>query len=231
MKTVAIMQPTYIPWIGYFNLIQLADYFVFLDTVKLEKSSWQIRNKILNNGEPKYLTIPVLGSRNQLINEVKINENVNWRKKHLKSIVQNYSKHPYYRWMLDIIHPVIENLSLTKLFDFNVALIRNITYELKINCKFFNSSDFATSGQKSLRLIEICNNLSADLYYSPIGSKEYIEAEGLFKANAIEVVYQKINLKPYPQFHSNEFISHLSIIDIMANVGFDGTSTYLSRLI
>ena len=86
MKSVAIMQPTYLPWSGYFNLIRLADHFVFLDDVKLEKFLWQTRNQILIDGKQKYLTVPVLGSRNQLIKDALVNENNNWRKKHINSI-------------------------------------------------------------------------------------------------------------------------------------------------
>ena len=230
MKSVAIMQPTYLPWSGYFNLIRLADYFVFLDDVKLEKSSWQTRNQILIDGKQKYLTVPVLGSRNQLIKDALVNENNNWRKKHINSIVQNYSKHPYFEWMFETVQNIIENKSFLKLSEINIALIKAISNAIEINCTFYSSSDFQTTGQKSLRLIEICNKLSSVLYYSPIGSKEYIEKEGLFAKHGINVVYQNIDLKPYTQLHLNEYISHLSIIDLMANTGFDSTSEYLTNL-
>ena len=230
MTFVAIMQPTYLPWIGYFHLIQQSDKFVLLDNVKIEKSSWQTRNKILIGGQPRFITVPIEGSRTQLINEAKINDKTNWRKKHLASIMQNYSKHLYYEWMVNIIQPVIENEDITKLCELNVEIIKAIGSSLNIRCNYIFASDLPTKGKKSQRLIEICQLLSADIYLSPIGSKGYIEEESLFKKHEIPVQYQDITLLPYNQNGQNIHVSNLSIIDIMANEGCTGVSNYLSGL-
>jgi len=227
---LAIMQPTYLPWIGYFDLINLSDNFVFLDNVKFEKSSWQTRNKIPINNELSYLTVPVSGSRNQIIFEVLINEESNWRKKHIKTLNTVYKNYPFGEWMLDIILPIIDDLSITKLSLLNINLIKSISREIEINSNFHLGSQIPTAEKKSLRLVEICKTFKAKKYYSPIGAKDYIEKENALRENNIEVVYQNLKLDEYPQIHVKNFVPKLSIIDLMANVGPENSKKYINDL-
>ena len=94
--TISIMQPTYLPWIGYFKLINNSDKFVFLDSVKFEEQSWQRRNKlIINNGKEKYYSIPYIGSRNSIINKIIVNDKIDWRLKHRDQYLDTYKNHKY----------------------------------------------------------------------------------------------------------------------------------------
>mgnify|MGYP002843106847 CR=1 FL=1 len=224
------MQPFYLPWVGFFDLIAKADYFVFLDNVKIEKSSWQTRNQILINNQPSFITVSIKGSRNQLISEVVINDEIKWREKHIATIANVYKKHPFGKWVLDLVVPVIEDTSICLLSDLNIELIKIICRNLDIKSKFYMSSQISTSGTKSRRLIEICNHFQSTNYYSPKGSKKYIDDENHFTKSKINVFYQNIILKKYNQFKSNNFVSNLSIIDLMANLGPDETTNYINNL-
>jgi hypothetical protein len=227
---LAIMQPTYLPWVGYFDLINSSESFVFLDNVKFEKSSWQTRNRIPINNQPHYLTVPVRGSRNQIIKDVMINDDINWRNKQSATLDMAYKKHPYGRWMLDIVLPLINDSSLNNLSKLNIDLIKSISKAIGMSSDFYLGSEIQAHGMKSFRLIEICHHFGSKRYYSPIGSMDYIEKEGAFRDNNIEVIYQDINMKEYQQAHVDNFISQLSIIDLMANLGADGAKKYIDDL-
>ena len=224
------MQPTYLPWIGYFDLISISDHFVFLDNVKIEKSSWQTRNQILINNQPSFITVPIKGSRNQMIKDVFINQEINWRKKHISTLNNVYKKHPFGDWALDLVLPIIGDYSIKKLSDLNIQLIKKICKDLKINAQFYSASDIPTKGLKSQRLIEICNYFNSINYYSPRGSMEYINEENYFDKNKINVIYQKFSLKKYSQYRTNFFVNNLSIIDIMSNLGPVETLRYIEDL-
>ena len=226
----AIMQPTYIPWLGYFNMIANSDLFIFLDDVKYSRGSWQQRNKLLLNGQEKYLTIPVLskGKRDKLIKEVQTDISKNWNKKHLLTITQAYGKHPYIyeiKPMLEKIYQ-IEN---TLLCEFNIAMIEELLKLLRIETKILRSSDIPVTGRKSEYLINLCNHVGANVYLSPRGSQEYIEQEGLFDQSEIEVVYHDFIHPLYKQKNNDGFISHLSIIDVLANQGIEKTRQYIIK--
>ena len=124
---IAIMQPTYIPWAGYFNLISQADKFVFLDDVQFAASSWQQRNRIIFNGKIHMLTVPVLvkGRPDQLIREVQTDETQKWRQKHLSILRQAYSRHPHGKAAIGIVEGVLKHATCS-LARINVALIRGI---------------------------------------------------------------------------------------------------------
>ena len=150
------------------------------------------RNQIINNNESLYVTVPVIGARNQIISEVLINDLSDWRNKQIKTLSQNYRKHPYGEWTLELIKPIILNLSITKLSTLNITIIKEICKNLNINSNFYLSSNIPTVGFKSYRLVEICKHFNIYLYYSPLGSKKYINEEGYFEDNGINVIYQNI---------------------------------------
>ena len=230
-NTLAVMQPTYLPWVGYFDLIKTVDHFVFLDNVKFEKSSWQTRNKIPINNIAQFLTVPVLGSRSQLIKEVLINDEINWRRKHIKTLRQLYKKHTFGDWMLEIVIPIIDDKSIVYLSELNIKLIKEISNSLDLITDYSLASNIPTCGTKSLRLAEICKFFGIRNYYSPVGSKDYIEEENIFTENNIDVIYQNLSLIIYKQRGQSHFISHLSIIDLMANLGYQSTINYIEDMV
>ncbi|MCS6940512.1 MAG: WbqC family protein [Roseiflexus sp.] len=223
------MQPTYLPWAGYFNLISLVDIFVFLDDVQYEKSSWQNRNRILINHQPHFLTVPVLHrSINQKINEIEIDDKKNWRKKHSASIQNNYARCRY----LESLSPVIDIIcdkKITKLCELNIKIIMLISKLLNLSPIFLVSSQLGIEGKRSEKIIKICRHIGCNEYISPIGAKEYITEDGLFNNSSIKLIFQEFIPTAYPQKQNNKFTSHLSIVDLVANIGWSGASDYIRK--
>ena len=211
------MQPTYLPWIGYFDLIDQSDFFVFFDNVQFSKQSWQQRNKIKTVNGELLLTIPIFQNQNQKINEVKIDNKLNWKGKHERSIKFNYNKAPYFDRYSKFIEDIYRK-DWEYLIDLNIHIIKYITKEMNLEKKFILSSKLDLKGNKTELLVNICKKLDADTYLSPLGSKEYIEENNLFKKEGIKLEYQHFEHQKYHQLFG-DFIPYLSIIDLLFNEG------------
>lgn len=222
----AIMQPTYLPWAGYFHLIAEVDIFCFLDDVQFARRSWQQRNRILLNHTVKYLTIPTLskGNRDQLINEVFTNESKNWRNQHKKTLYHGYAKHPYSNQILPLLSQCLDQNSQS-LAEINIGIITAIKEMLGIPTPLLRTSNIPVYGKRSEYLLKICKNLGVNTYLSAAGSKPYIENEGLFKD--IKVEYQEYIPRPYPQINVTRFVPYLSIVDMIANIGLKETLNHI----
>lgn len=223
MNTISIMQPTFLPWAGYFKMILNSDIFVFLDDVQFDKRSWQQRNKILgNNGKDYMLTVPVKskGKFYQRINEVEIDNTKNWSDKHLKSLKMNYSNHKFFNYIFDDINEIY-NEDNKRLYELNIKLIKKICNLLDIKKNFLLSSDLSIDKDKKKveKIIEIVKKLDAKKYLSPISSQNYIGEGQELKKNGIQLEYFQYKPKEYFQKNSNSFKSHLSIIDMVFNLG------------
>lgn len=230
LNKLSIMQPCFIPWCGYFFLILKSKIFVFLTKVKIEKNSWQTKNRILAKSEELNINIPVLGSRLQDIYDAKIDNNPKWKRKIINTITQNYSKHPYFDLIEDLVISEIEDKNIYHLYDLNCRLIFNITKKIGCKTKFENDYDYNFSGKKSEKLKNICNYFNTHNYISPFGSKKYIENELILKKNNITVSYLDVNNQiEYPQLNNKKFKDNLSVIDVIANIGLDGTLEYINK--
>ena len=229
-NNISIMQPCFLPWAGYFFLILKSQIFVFLTKVKMQKNSWQTKNKILTKNMELYLSVPISGSRLQDILVAKIDNKINWKKKIINTLSQNYSKHPFFKLIEDIVFNEIENKDTQYLFDLNIRIIKKLCKIMDINKNFINDYDYSFVGEKSERLKNICTFFKSKNYLSPIGSKEYIESEKIFEKNNIEVKYlEVIEKEKYSQLYRNKFTDNLSIIDVIANIGIDGTLEYMNK--
>jgi len=213
---VVILQPTYLPWIGYFGLIDIADVFVFYDDVQFVKRSWQRRNRIKTPKGWIWLTVPVIQIFGQKINEIKINNNLDWRDKHSKSIKHSYSKAPFFGEYMPIFQEIYEK-KLEYLADLNITLIKKITEILGLDKKFLLSSELEVTGKKTDRLIRILKRTGGNEYISGPGAKSYIEIEK-FNDNGITLYWYEFNHPTYPQLYG-DFIPFLSVIDLLFNVG------------
>ena len=218
----AIMQPTYLPWLGYFDLIKQVDTFVLLDNVKLEKSSWHVRNRIRSSQGEVMLTIPVSLGKGRLetrINETQINYSKPWTTKHLKTIAQSYGKSPFF----DDLYPCLNN-ALSKetpiLSKLTSNLIREIAKYLGIRTPIYLSSELSNiTGSGDERLVSICNKFNSKTYYSPVGSSAYLDKEnygGALTRAGIDVVYQDFKPIQYKQQYT-PFIPYLSAVDAAFN--------------
>ncbi|WP_413173376.1 WbqC family protein [Anabaena azotica] len=223
------MQPTYMPWAGYFNLISQSDVFVFLDDVQFEKSSWQNRNRILLNGQVHWITVPTqrlyLG---EYINNIQINDQRNWRNKQFELIRHAYNKHIYRNEILKLVEIILDT-KIKSLLSLNTKIIQAVVNKLELSAHIFFSSELNIHGQRSERLIKICNHFGCDEYLSPLGASEYLLQDGNFNNSSVRLLFQKFEPIPYPQLKQQEFVSHLSIIDIIANLGWEKTLQYIQN--
>lgn len=224
----SIMQPTYLPWAGYFNLILRADTFFFLDDVQFEKGSWHQRNRILLAGKPYFLTVPVnrfcLG---QLINEVAVDSlRGNWRRKHIQSLTHAYCKKPYFH-LIEPLFDLISNEEINSICELNIALISKICEIIELPANFQRSSDFNVSSTRSGKLIELCRASDSLVYLSPAGAFDYLTKDKFTSQSSIELVYQDYPCAEYEQNAGSDFVSHMSIIDVIVNLGVQGTYQYI----
>lgn len=224
-RTCAVMQPTYLPWSGFFNLIYQTDEFVFLDDAQYSKNSWHNRNQILISGDKSWITVPV-GKSLVPINKKQPNYASNWNNKHIKTINENYSRHKYFK-DLEPITCLLNTLSSEALSDINISLIKLISNYLGMDKDFRLASELNIKEKRTVRLLEFCHKLSCDHYLSPVGAKGYLEDDGDFNDSNIKLNYQNFIPKPYMQKGSSGFVSHLSIIDVVANVGWDEAKNYI----
>ncbi|KQL48735.1 hypothetical protein AN963_02745 [Brevibacillus choshinensis] len=225
----AIMQPTYLPWAGYFNLISQVDFFVFLDDVQFEKQSWQSRNRILLNETYHFLSVPVRHvSLTQKIGEVECEDKHKWREKHVRMLKYTYAKHAFHDEMYEATFDLIQDRSITRLADLNIQLIKRFSHLLGLKALFVLSSTLPIEGKRSNRLFHICQELGCDEYVSPVGSADYLQKDGVFdQSSPVRLTFQNYQLSPYAQKGASEFVSHLSVVDVLANLGWDQAREYV----
>ena len=222
----AINQPTYLPWIGYFDLIDQVDIFIYYDDVKITRSYWDVRNKIKSKQGELFLTVPIKRDKshqNTLFINADINNSINWRAKHLKSFSMNYIKSPYYNEVFEFLSEYLSS-QFKVLADLNIGFISNVAKKIGIETATDRASNMGVlEGESDKRLVSVCNKVTADTYLSPIGSADYIEKKqpgGELIKNKIELYYQNYHHPEYPQLYG-EFLSHMSILDMLFNCGFD----------
>ena len=221
------MQPTYFPWAGYFNLIARVDAFVFLDDVQYEKGTWQNRNRVLLDGQPHWLTVPATREfLGQAINQVVIEDRRNWRRKHFKLLNQAYAKHPYAAEMMEAAGKLLKP-ELTRLAELNIAIITELSSKFGATTRLLRSSELGIEGGRTQRLIDICAHLDCDEYVSPVGSSGYLAADRFEQKTAIRLSFTDYVPAPYPQRSAAQFVSHLSVLDIIANLGWEGAAAYV----
>lgn len=218
---IAISQPTYFPWIGYFSLIMNSDIFIFLDDVQFDKRSWQQRNRIKSNLGEQFISVPVKtkGKRNQLIKDVEIS-NVNFYREHLKIIKFNYSKSKYFDkifpYFSDLEKKMSNEINLSKV---NIILIDQIFKILNLDKKIYLSSDLNVQGKKTSKLINLCNHFKDKNYLINSGALDYLKNDfDLLNDENIKLYLLEYNKIEYNQLYG-DFLSHLSIIDLLFNEG------------
>ena len=217
MKVVAIHQPEYLPWLGFFKKMMNVELFVFLDDVQFRKKGWQNRNRIRINDGTTLLSIPVHTHSYPKINEVTIDNEKNWSIRHKKSILYNYARAPYFDEIKDFIESIFEK-KFQYLVDLNTEIIKFIMNELEIKSKIVFSSELEISKKGSDRVIDICKAVGADHYITGTFWAESNLRVEEFKKSNIDVEFQKFQHPIYKQIHG-EFIPEMSIIDLLFNEG------------
>ena len=227
---VVILQSNYIPWRGYFDLINSADVFVYYDEVKYTKNDWRNRNKIYPINGEHWLTIPISKEAVKLkISEVQI-ENDSWQELHYKSIKQAYRKAPYFSQIEKLINEVYMERKWFSLSELNKFLIERICDMIGIQTRFIDSKSFDLSSGRVERLISILAELNATQYISGPSAKLYLsKSENLFEENDIELVFKDYSkYQNYKQMRE-PFNNNVSILDLLVNVRLDNVSSFLSN--
>ena len=216
---ISILQPSFLPWLGYFKIIQKSDVVVFLDDVQFDKRSWQQKNIIKTVKGPLNLTIPVLTKNkfDQKINEVLIDYKKDFIKKHLTTIKQNYSKSKYFELYFDFIEKIY-NQKHKYLFHLNMEFILFFMEKIfHVKKKIYFSSDLNVKTKKSQLILDICLKFNSTQYICASGSKNYLD-ENAFYNKKIKIEYNNYIHPHYKQLYG-DFISNLSSLDLVMNEG------------
>ena len=216
-----ILQPSYIPWRGYFDQIRRADVFVFYDDVQYDKNGWRNRNRIKTHQGLQWLTIPVhtkgVTSEGLAIKDVTIDWRSQWSRKHWLSLQQAYAKAPYFGDYAPLLQEFYQRTD-SHLADLTIDLTIALARRLGINhTRFMRSSSLAVEGAKTDRLIAILTQLGADSYLSGPAARAYLEEEKFSQAG-IKLVYMAYDYPEYPQLYP-PYEPQVSIIDLLFMTG------------
>lgn len=227
MKSVAVSQSNYLPWVGYFKLISQADCFVFYDSVQYTKNDWRNRNRIIIDGAPNWLTIPIKYrfSERKRIDEIELPQN-GWGKEHLNKIERAYKSTDYFLELFPFLEEEISKNYLT-LSELNKNTIMTFSSVLNIETKFLDYS-LNLELSKNQRLIDTCKSVGAQQYVTTPKALNYLDIQ-LFKDNDIELKILDFEscLKKYPQ-KSYNFDPYVSFIDLLFNLGINGVEERLT---
>jgi hypothetical protein len=216
--TVVILQPGYLPWLGFFEQMRRSDVFVYYDDVQYDTHGWRNRNRIKTKQGPLWLTVPVRhsGLSKPRIVDVSIDARTNWPKKHVASIQQAYAAAPFVKQYL----PALEEL-LTRpwprLVDLDIAVAGQLAEWLGVGRRIERASELGIEGGQSDRLVNICRHFGASRYLSGNAAREYLDVS-LFERSGITVEWQDYTHPVYPQLHG-EFVPFMSAIDLVLNCG------------
>jgi hypothetical protein len=219
---VVILQPSYIPWRGYFHQIAKADLFIFYDDVQYDKHGWRNRNRVKTVNGTQWMTIPVLSGgvveNNIPINQVKIDWKRDWNVKHFQTLSQSYAKSPYFKQYKPLLTDFYQRHD-EFLADFTIELTIALTRTLgNTHTRFMRSSEIGgITGVKTERLIQILTSLGAKRYISGPSAKDYIDIKQ-FEAAAISLEYMVYDYPEYPQLFP-PYDPQVSILDLLFMVG------------
>ena len=217
---VSIHQPDFFPYPGFFNKIFLSDVFVILDRTQFEFGITN-RNKIITpEGTWTRISVPVKnGQKFFQINDVKINNDMNWKEKNLDLISKSYSKSKFFDLYNTPINSIFEE-KWEYLIDLNIKILKTIFEWLDVKTKIIFESELNVKGTSSEKLLNICKQIDATKYVSGSGGKNYLD-EKIFQKNHIDIEYQKYTPILYSQLNSKSFIPNLSILDLLFNMGYE----------
>jgi hypothetical protein len=225
---ISIIQPGYLPWLGFFELMYNCDLFVLLDDVQYTKKDWRNRNRIRTKDGWMWLTVPVFtkNKQYQLINKVKINNSVDWKRKHLRAIEINYYKAKYF----NNYFPYFEKLYADDweyLVDLDVKIVEWMAGVFGIKTPILKSSSLKTKGKREDKIINICNKLNAMALYDSKAAESILNLDK-FIAKGIKFEFQDYLHPIYKQVYE-PFIAYMSAIDLLFLYGPKGLNIILNK--
>lgn len=233
LKIVTIHQPEHMPWLGFMNKMIKSDVFVLLDNVQYEKNYFQNRNRIATRNGDQYITVPVetKGHTTKVIKEMVIANTLQpqWKMKYLKTLAENYRKHPYFKTIFPEVEQIINKYD-RNICDLNIELIKMFAKLLSADCSFIRASELSVGGAKSDLVLDICRALGADVYISGPSGRDYMNMESFNKAG-IRVSFNDFVHPSYTQKNLDSFHPYLSTLDLLMNVSqSEGRDIILSGL-
>jgi len=224
---VTAHQPTYLPWLGLFHKIALADMFISFNQVQYQPEDWNKRNKIKTHDKPIWLSVPVVrkGFLEKTISEVPIDNNRAWARKHLNSIRLSYAKAPYFSLYADFFEDMYSR-EWSSLVELNETMLKGFLEILGIKTPIHSAADWTFHGTKSELVLDMCRQVGAKTYIFGALGRDYADVEA-FKEENIKIHFQEYHHPEYPQLHG-DFVSHLSIIDLLFNCGDNSLEILMS---
>lgn len=225
---IGILQPGYLPWLGFFEQMAKVEFFVFLDDVQYTKKDWRSRNRIRTKDGWIWLTVPIItkGKFKQKILEAKIDNSFNWRRKHWRSLEIWYQKAPYFKNYKDFLKNLYSK-EWEYLVDLDLEMIKYLAKALGIKTPTVRSSELKAKGEKTGRVVNICKEVGANLLYDGKAAKDFID-EDLMKRNKIEIEYQDYQHPVYRQLYE-PFIPYMSVVDLLFNHGDESLDIIISN--
>jgi hypothetical protein len=215
MTRVAIVQSCYLPWKGHFDLINSVDVFVFLDDVQYTTRDWRSRNKIKRvDGKTAWLSVPVLGGRDQLINQAVVDDSQPWRSKHVQSLRHAYGKTPFGERYLPAVYDALEDESETLLSRLNVRLTKLVAGFLGVTAEFRRSDEFNAPGTKDDKLLAIVKAVGGTSYLSGPSARDYIVPEK-FERAGVALAYMDYGGYPAYEQGAGEFEHAVTALDLL----------------
>ena len=218
MTTVVVLQPGYLPWLGFFDQLRRADVFVYYDDVQYDKHGWRNRNRIKTQSGPVWLTVPVRhsGLGTPRILDVEIDGRQPWARKHAASVRQAYAAAPFAARYVPELEEVLHR-KWERLVDLDLACASLLAGWLGLARRVERSSALGVCGERSERLLRICQQFGATRYVSGDAARDYLDV-ALFERHGIAVEWQAFEHPVYPQLHG-PFVPFLSALDLVLNCG------------
>jgi WbqC-like protein family len=223
-RTLCVLQPGYLPWLGFFDQMRRSDIFVFYDDVQFDKNGWRNRNRIKSpKGLPHWLTVPVrIESLEQSILETLIDDRQPWARKHSGTIKQFYARAPFLKRYLPELEELLLGRRWEHLIELDLAVIELMCRWLRLERTMARSSELGIVGERSERLLNLCLHFGAQRYLSGSAARAYLDTD-LFARHNIEVLWQDYEHPVYTQQHG-EFVPYLSALDLLLNCGDESAS-------
>lgn len=230
-KVVAIHQPNFLPWLGFFDKIRRCDVFIAMDNAQFSKTggTWTNRVQMIVNGELAWLTMPIVRAYHGVlpIRDMKLREDSAWRAKLLRTIEQNYRRAPHFKDVFRLLEEAIRNPT-PDLAEFNLGAIRALCEALGLDTPMIIGTSLQVEGRATDLLVRMVKAVGGTAYFAGGGAAGYQE-DDKFQEAGVKVIYQEFQHPTYPQFNTSDFKAGLSVVDALMNCGFAGTAELLAR--
>jgi WbqC-like protein family len=227
-RTLVVLQPGYLPWLGFFDQMRRSDIFVYYDDVQFDMHGWRNRNRIKSPEGPRWLTVPVLhhGKSQPLILDTLIDARTDWPRKHIGTLTQYYARAPYLHRYLPELDALLHR-PWTHIVDLDIAVVALMAGWLNLSPTVVRASQLGIGGAQSRRLLNLCLHFGAGRYLSGSAARDYLDV-AMFHEHGVEVVWQEYQHPVYAQQHE-PFVPYLSAIDLLLNCGDDSALILAGR--